>query len=513
MKGIDMVLLKCRSSEWVFILIGLAVAVPLVFFHLGHLPLRVWDEARLAINGYEMLQNHRFIVTTYEGAPDLWNTKPPLLIWLQVLSMKCFGVNEVAFRLPSALAVLLTCGLFYVFLRAYLKRFQIGFIQNMVLLTATGLFTWHAGKNGDYDALLMLLCSAYCLAFFLFLEKDRVAVERGANHPSAAWIYVFYIYFSLAVLTKSSAALLFLPGLFLYAWLTGSLKPLVTNRHVYIGLSIPLVLVGGFYLGREFLEPGYCRAVWNNEFGGRLLTVIEEHQASAWFYIHNLCDTRFGYWIFMALGGAVFGLCGSDKRIYRLTLFSVVLSGSYLLLISLAQTKCFWYDIPLYPFLSVLAAVFVFKLFEALSKTVGAWAAYVFLICLLAPAVMRIYQTGYLPRETSDWEVDTHIKTRYLREMYRHPENLSPGRRYVVVDDGYHAHHLFYIYLLRDRGYPVALERCEGLLPGDIVLCDNAETAGFLQQAFETDLLLKDRVLEIYDLKAATGACPPGHAE
>ncbi|MDE6112359.1 MAG: glycosyltransferase family 39 protein, partial [Bacteroidales bacterium] len=122
---------KCRfrSTEWVFILIGLAVAVPLIFFHLGRLPLRVWDEARLAINGYEMMQNHRFFVTTYEGAPDLWNTKPPLLIWLQVLSMRCFGINEVAFRLPSALAVLLTCGLFYIFLRTYLKRFHVGFIQ------------------------------------------------------------------------------------------------------------------------------------------------------------------------------------------------------------------------------------------------------------------------------------------------------------------------------------------------------------------------------------------------
>lgn len=495
---------KCRSffhsAEWVLILIGLAVAVPLIFFHLGHLPLRVWDEARLAINGYEMLQNHRFFVTTYEGAPDLWNTKPPLLIWLQVLSMRCFGVNEVAFRLPSALAVLLTCILFYGFLRTYLKRFQVGFIHSMVLLTATGLFTWHAGKNGDYDALLMLLCSAYCLSFFLFLERYRVVPKRGAGYQSRI-IYTFYVFLSLAILTKSSAALFFLPGLFLYALLTGRLRSLLTNRHVYIGLAIPLVLVGGFYLGRECLEPGYCRAVWENEFGGRLLTVIEEHQAPAWFYIHNLYDTRFGYWFFMALGGAVFGLFGSDKRIYKLTLFSVVLSGSYLLLISLARTKCFWYDIPLYPFLSVLAAVFIFKLFEAMGKTVGTWAAYVFLICLLTPAVIRIYQTGYVPRETSDWEVDTHIKTRYLREMYRHPENLSPGRRYVVVDDGYHAHHLFYIYLLRDQGYPVVLERLEGLLPGDIVLCDKAETAGFLQQAFETDLLLKDRVLEIYDLK------------
>ena len=510
-----MLLPKCRfrSTEWVFILIGLAVAVPLIFFHLGHLPLRVWDEARLAINGYEMMQNHRFFVTTYEGAPDLWNTKPPLLIWLQVLSMRCFGVNEVAFRLPSAFAVLLTCVLFYVFLRSYLKNFHVGFIQNMVLLTATGIFIGHAGKSGDYDALLMLLSSVYCLSFFLFLEKGRVAAKRAGGHPSANYIYAFYVFLSLAILTKSAAALFFLPGLFLYALLTGGLRALLMNRHAYIGLSIPLVLVGGFYLGREFLEPGYWRAVWENEFGGRLLTVIEGHREPIWFYIKNLYDTRFSYWFFMAMGGAVFGLWGSDKRIYRLTLFSVVLSGSYLLLISLAQTKLYWYDLPLYPFLSILAAIFIFGIFEAFRKNVGIWAAYVSLLCLLTPAVLRIYQAAYIPRETSDWEVGTHIKTRYLRNMLRHPENILKERRYVVVNDSYHAHHLFYIYLLRDQGYSVVLEGLELVRPGDIVLCDNAETAAFLRQHFEFELLQKDGVLEIYDLKAAAGACPSGRSE
>lgn len=488
------------------------MAVPLIFFHLGRLPLRIWDEARLAINGYEMLRNHRWLVTTFEGASDLWNTKPPLLIWLQVLSMRCFGINEVAFRLPSALAVFLTCVLFYVFLRSYIKDFRFGFIQNMVLLTTTGLFTWHAGKNGDYDALLMLFCGAYCLSYFLFLEKSRFETAQGERHRDAArYIYVFYLFLSLAVLTKSSGALLLLPGLLFYTLLSRQLWPLLKNRHVYIGLLIPVVLVGGYYVSRELAEPGYLQAVWANEFGGRFMTVIEEHHERPWFYIKNLYETRFSFWFFMALGGAVFGLCGSDRRVYRLTLFSVVLSGVYLLLISLARTKCFWYDIPLYPFLGVLTAVFIFRIGEVLRKSVGAWAAYVFLFCLLTPAVLRIYETGYMPRETSDWEVDTHVKTRYLRDMWRHPENMIPGRSYAVVDDAYHAHHLFYIYLLRDHGYPVRLTRRENLQAGDIVLCDRPETAGFLQQAFETELLLKDRVLEVYDLKAATATCPSDH--
>lgn len=491
-------------TEWLFILVGLAIAVPLIFFHLGHLPLRVWDEARLAVNGYEMLQNHRFLVTYYEGAPDLWNTKPPLLIWLQVLSMKCFGVNEVAFRLPSAVAVLLTCILFYIFLRSYLKDFHAGFIQNMVLLTTTGLFTWHAAKNGDYDALLMLLCGAYCLAFFVFLEKDRAERLLGRNRrpiDSPRYLYLFYLCLSLAVLTKSSAALFFLPGLAVYALLTGQLVALLKNKHVYIGLLIPVVLVGGFYMAREAAEPGYLRAVWENEFGGRLLTVIEGHDEPVWFYLRNLYDTRFRIWSVMAFGGMLFGLASRERRLFRLTLFSTVLTFVYIVIISLARTKLFWYDIPLYPFLAVLTAVFIWRIFEILRSYAGAWMAYVFLFCMLTPAVCQIYRTGFIPRETTDWEIDTHVKTRYLRDLCRHPERMAPGRRYVVVDDAYHAQHLFYIYRLQADGHAVELLRRERILPGDLVLCDRVETAEYLDAVFETERLSKDRVLEIYNIK------------
>ncbi len=299
-----------------------------------------------------------------------------------------------------------------------------------------------------------------------------------------------------------------LPGLALYALLTGQFLSVLKNRHVYIGLLIPVVLVGGYYICREMTEPGYLRAVWENEFGGRFLTVIEEHSERPWFYIRNLWETRFGFWFFPAFGGAVFGLCGSgsefglDRRIYRLTLFAVVLSGIYLLLISLARTKCFWYDIALYPFLAVLAAVFVWRIFELLRRYTRPLLAYVFLCCLLASPVIQIYRIGYMPHETTDWEIDTHREAHYLRELLRHPELMLSGRPYVVVDDGYHAHHLFYVYRLRDGGYPVEMRCPEALRPGDVVICDKAETAAFLKRTFETELLQKERVLEVYDLKA-----------
>src|SRR5690349_8049272 len=102
----------------------LLVLLPLLYFpifsHLDELPLECWDEARLAMNAHDMHKTGNWIVTTFWNSPDMWNTKPPLMIWLQAICIKIFGENELAIRLPSALAALATCMLlFWFFVKKY----------------------------------------------------------------------------------------------------------------------------------------------------------------------------------------------------------------------------------------------------------------------------------------------------------------------------------------------------------------------------------------------------------
>ena len=84
------------------VLIGL---VGLFFFHdLGRFPIFQWDEARYVNNSIEVPTLGNWFHFTMDGAIDTWNFKPPLVLWLQALSMQVFGMNEWAVRLPSALA-------------------------------------------------------------------------------------------------------------------------------------------------------------------------------------------------------------------------------------------------------------------------------------------------------------------------------------------------------------------------------------------------------------------------
>src|SRR5690606_9263737 len=101
-------------------------------YNLGFIPIRIWDEGRVATNALNMYLNNNWLITYFDGQPDLWNTKPPLLIWFQVISMKIFGVSEWSVRLPSAMASILTGLSLWFFCTRYLQKAWLGFIAGAV---------------------------------------------------------------------------------------------------------------------------------------------------------------------------------------------------------------------------------------------------------------------------------------------------------------------------------------------------------------------------------------------
>ena len=148
------------SPKTGFLLCLALIAIP-IFACLNKLPIMLWDEARLAINSYEMYKADEWLVATYRGAPDMWNTKPPFVLWFQILSFKIFGVNELALRLPSAIAGALTCLLIYWFF-ARKGKILVGLMSVVILVTSAGFIKFHhSPRTGDYDAMLTLFTTGY----------------------------------------------------------------------------------------------------------------------------------------------------------------------------------------------------------------------------------------------------------------------------------------------------------------------------------------------------------------
>ena len=119
-----------------------------IFLHLTSRTIQIFDEARPACNAYEMAHDRNLIVTQYEGSPDMWYTKPPLMIWLQVICIKIFGLNELSIRLPAAIAALLTCALIFFFCFMYLQQMSLGVISVLVLITSEGYIKEHVARTG-----------------------------------------------------------------------------------------------------------------------------------------------------------------------------------------------------------------------------------------------------------------------------------------------------------------------------------------------------------------------------
>lgn len=321
--------------------------------------LQRWDEARCALHALAMSKNNNFIVTYYQDAPDMWYTKPPLLIWIQALLFKLFTPSVLVFRLPTLAAAIALCFFIYWYFIKYRSNYFIGVIATVILISCDGIARIHGTRTGEYETLLILFTTTYLFAYFQFLETKE-----------NKWLASFFVLLICATLTKSIQALLFLPALFFYTIFTKNLKSILVNKIFYIGFLSFLFIVVGYYLLREHYNPGFLNTVWNNELGGRFTTVIENHKHPFTYYFGFMYNRLLGFWfaIFMLSIPIIISL--ADVFYKKLCIYLLSCSLCYMLVISSAQTKLGWYDIPIYPLITVVIAIALSTIFDnQLKKT------------------------------------------------------------------------------------------------------------------------------------------------
>ena len=331
-------------ANLLLVLLLVLVAFPL-FFDLGYQPVQLWDESRLAMNALEMSHGGNWLVTTFEGQPDHWNTKPPLLIWLQALCLKVFGYGTWSLRLPTSLAALGTIVLLYRFAAYTLRRPLAGFFGGLVLATTMGYVRGHGARTGDYDAMLAFWEVVVWISFFQYLENGR---RRTLYWLGAA--------LTAAVLTKGVAGLLGVPALLVYAGLRGKLLWLLRQPRLYAVAVVGAAVLAGYYLGREALDHGYLAAVRDNELGGRFGQSTEGHEAPWSYYFDLLYSHDFSTWVWW-LVPAVLVWLQPNQLVRRAGLLLLLFALGWLLIISTSATKLEWYGIPAYPPLALLTGL------------------------------------------------------------------------------------------------------------------------------------------------------------
>lgn len=333
-----------RPLSFVALLLALVAAGFLLFWKLGGLPAQQWDECRTGLNALEMLRRHDYLVPHYQGQPDAWNAKPPLHLWLLMLSFSALGPTELALRLPAALAALVTVGLVYAAGRRWLGSPAAGLLAALILVTAGGYTTLHVARSGDFDATLTLWTTLGTLAWLGYLRTGRAGL---------AW--TTGVAFALALLTKSIAALLPGPGLLLAAWATGHGARL-RQPAPWLAGGLVLLTALGWVVVREGVSPGYLAAV--REYELNLATEdLENNGEHPLWYLGRLLEFNFYSWLAPALLAVGLAWRRPDNSAgHFLVRGAACVAGGHLLFLSITRTKLSWYDAPLYPLLALLAA-------------------------------------------------------------------------------------------------------------------------------------------------------------
>lgn len=233
-------------------------------FCIAVVPLTDTTEARYAEIARKMVETNDWITPQHDYGVPFW-AKPPLSTWLSALSMKAFGVNEFAARLPS---LLLAFGMLWLVWRwVESRRGRDYALLTSVALASMALF-FAAGGAVMTDSSLTICTTLTMVAFWQALHGGG----RG-------WGYAFFAGLGFGLLAKGPlvGVLTFLPIL---PWIivrrnwreVWEALPWIRGSLLMLAIGVPWYLLAEhktpgfleyFIIGehiKRFLDPG-----WNGD--------------------------------------------------------------------------------------------------------------------------------------------------------------------------------------------------------------------------------------------------------
>jgi 4-amino-4-deoxy-L-arabinose transferase-like glycosyltransferase len=339
------------TGKWIYNILIFFAALLLFVPFLGAVHLFDWDEINFAESAREMIVSHDYFSVKINFQP-FWE-KPPLFIWMQVLSMKIFGVNEFAARFPNAVCGITTLLILFNIGRKIVNE-KFGLLW--ALIYASSLLPHFYFKSGIIDPWFNLFIFLGVYYIILFTGTDKPVSQKKQNW----FLLLSAIFIGLAVLTKGPVALLIMILTCLVNWATLKFRPVLPVKQSLIYLCA-VVLTGGVWFLLLVLT-GHARII--QEFfvyQVRLLTTRDAGHGGSFFY----------HWFVLLIGCfpmSVFFL-QSFRNNFNDTLtekhfkkWMMILFWVVLILFSIVKTKIIHYSSLCYFPLSFLAAYVVARI-------------------------------------------------------------------------------------------------------------------------------------------------------
>lgn len=201
-------------------------------------------EGQYAGAAREMLQRGDWLVPTNNGVPRF--QKPPVVYWCMMVSMKIFGVNEFAARLPLALATLGWLGAVY-WVGRRVGGPAMGFYGTLMLASALGFMVF-----------THIIMPEPFLAFFITLTLGAFLQAWAKPEKARIWFIRAWVFMGLGAMCKGlHAALWPLAAAGLTALVWRESRGFWKNLWQPWGVVVFLAILLPWYLAVEARYPGF----------------------------------------------------------------------------------------------------------------------------------------------------------------------------------------------------------------------------------------------------------------
>lgn len=320
------------------------VALALVIAPLAaRAPLFDPDEGLHAAIAQEMARTGDYVTPRFLGEPFL--DKPILFFWAEALSLRLFGMNEAAVRIPPLLfGVLGMIGVAQ--LGRALFDADTGLIGGIVY--GTMMLPLGVSEVAVHDvAVVPFMCAAIVLLMRAG-ETGTLGSAAGAG-----------VCLGLSVLTKGLVGIAF-AGIFALGF--AAARPAITMRlalALTIAVVAAIVVAAPWYLAMERAHPGYLHYYFVERHLQGYLTATQQHAGRPWWYYVPIVAGGSLPWTGYLVAAA--RTARADRR--RLIVWGWLIAGFVFL--SAGESKLATYVLPLFPALAILAG-------EAIASVEGA---------------------------------------------------------------------------------------------------------------------------------------------
>jgi len=205
-------------------------------------PLMDKTEARYAEIARIMVETNNWVTPQIDYGVPFW-AKPVLSTWLSALSMKVFGINEFAVRLPSLLLSLLMVFMVNKFAG---KKDLPFYFAGFVIITLPE-FLLHMGVVST-DITLSLSVAIIMLSFWKSVSENQKSV----------WNYLFFVGIGLGMLAKGPIALILtFPPLLIWIVLFKEYKKVLRAFPWLTGFLLVILIAVPWYWMAEIKSPGF----------------------------------------------------------------------------------------------------------------------------------------------------------------------------------------------------------------------------------------------------------------